>query len=263
MSGFWMNSNLMRFWISERAEESERNFDLNRSRTGNRLASGACMIDIAEMKERILASLEEAGAETVNSLLNTVITPEGVAAEPELFERALVELVDEKLVYLDLTNTRWPRDWRPNDDARMAIENLATHYVYDIASRYWQDSRYVWTPGARVSEPEVVLTDAGKEASISLLQARGYEWWTAASRARADELQVSSEEAFVIVFHDRETREISSVNVFGAPLYAKIRTYFASRGIPETATEKSCSYTIDRETRAQFEAAFLPKGRRR
>lgn len=212
-----------------------------------------------------MATLEEAGAETVNLLLNTVIEPEGIAAEPELLERAVIELMDEKLVYLDLTNSRWPRDWRPEDDARRAIANLPTYYVYDIASRRWQDSRYRWKPGARISEPEVVLTTAGRAASVRLLEARGYEWWTAHLRERQTPIHASSENAFVITFCDRDTNEITSVNVFGAPLYAKIRTYFAQRNIPEAATsenDKSCFYTIDRETRAQFEAAFRPKGRR-
>jgi hypothetical protein len=137
------------------------------------------VIDLAEMKLRILATLEEAGNENAISLLNTVIAPTGVTAEPERYERALVELVEEKLVYIDMTNERWPRDWRPHDVSQKAIENLATHYVYDIATRFWRDSRIQWKPGLKVSEPEVVLTDAGRVESVRILEARGYEWWTA------------------------------------------------------------------------------------
>lgn len=228
------------------------------------------MIDTAEMKNRILATLEEAGFEDANSLLNTVIAPSGNSAEPKLFEDALIELVEEGAVFIEMTGNRWPRDWRPKNDGRSLAQNLSDYYVFDLSERIWKDSRFRWQADKAPSEPRVELTDAGQAKSIELLKERGYEWWRQPEVSSAflndpehdpaAESESNPEtKRHVLYLQDSETGEISPIGIFGTALYAKVKAYLAERGVvekPATANSEPSVYVIKREERQRLDAKF-------
>lgn len=228
------------------------------------------MIDSGEMKNRILATLEEAGFENANSLLNTVITPSGNSAELKLFEDALVELLDEGAVFIEMTDNRWPRDWRQGDDGRLLIENLSAYYVYDLSERIWKDSRFHLQADKALPEPRVSLTDAGNTKSIEILQERGYEWWRQSEVSSAllndrgydDAAESESNpetKRHVLYFQDAETGEISPINIWGTALYEKIKAYLAGRGVvekPAPTNPGHSIYVISREEKERLEVTF-------
>lgn len=236
------------------------------------------VIDTAEMKKRILATLEEAGFEDANALLNTVMTPSGNSDEPKLFEDALVALLEEGAIFVEIAGERWPRDWRQNDDGRALIERLADHYVYDSSEKIWRDSRYRQQENKVPSAPMVTLTEAGKAKSIELLEEHGYEWWRQPKDSSAilndpklkawwDSRLERGVEADAdpktarhdILFQDAETGEVSPLSIHGAGLYAKIKAYLIDHGVIETqssAIPYVSVFVISRQERDRFDATF-------
>ncbi|MBS0237299.1 MAG: hypothetical protein JSR89_02615 [Proteobacteria bacterium] len=202
--------------------------------------------------------------------MNTVIAPSGNSAEPELFEDALIELVEEGAVFIEMTGNRWPRDWRPKDDGRSLAQNLSDYYVFDLSERIWKDSRFPWQADKAPSEPRVELTDAGQAKSIELLQERGYEWWRQPKVSsallnnpghdHAAESESNPEtKRHVVYFRDAETGEISPLSIYGTGLYAKVKAYLADRAIvetPSTSASYSSVYIISRKELRRLYAAF-------
>lgn len=137
----------------------------------------ANMIDHREMVSRILATLEEAGCERANPLLNTVIDPAGDVEEKYAFQRALLDLLSQNRIGIRLTSIPHGDQPLSDDAAKQAIANIPDSYKFDPDRRVWTDMRFAKPPFFQLPEPEVVLTEAGKRASIELLESRGYEWW--------------------------------------------------------------------------------------
>jgi hypothetical protein len=135
------------------------------------------MIDLNEMSSRVLASLEEAGSERANPLLNTVIDPTGHTEEVAFFQLALLELLTQKRITVRMTSMLHGDQPLSDEEAKAEIERLSAHYIFNSARGVWSDLRYANPPYYQLPEPDIVLTRAGRTKSVELLQQRGYEWW--------------------------------------------------------------------------------------
>ncbi len=134
------------------------------------------MIDTVEMKKRILATLEEAWADSANPLLNTIIDPTANPTEPITFENSLRELFLEGLIDVGMTSLPRGSEELAPDDALSEIGKLSAHYKFDSDEGIWLDSRNGGPPYGQTSEPEVVLTDAGKQRSFEIVDQLGHNW---------------------------------------------------------------------------------------
>lgn len=63
------------------------------------------------------------------------------------------------------------------DDALAEIGKLAANYKFDSEEVIWLDSRNAGPPYGQTPEPEVVLTDAGKQRSFGIVDKLGHNWW--------------------------------------------------------------------------------------
>jgi hypothetical protein len=140
------------------------------------------MTDSQEMQLRILATLEEAGQDRANPLLNTVIAPTGTIAEVAIFQNALSNLVIAGLIYVRLTSEPHGDQLLSNEDGLMEIARFSEHYQFDKRERLWLDDRHGGPPYYQTPEPEVVLTPAGRSKSVEVLELRGYAWWQLSGR---------------------------------------------------------------------------------
>lgn len=135
------------------------------------------MITVSEMKNRILAYMEEAGCERLNPLINTVLDPTGAPEEVEIFQQALEELVRSNLILIFMTSMDAPRDLLDRSGELQALAALPAYYKYLPDKRWWHDIRCSGPPYFVKPEPEAELTDAGMERAIELLEEHGVEWW--------------------------------------------------------------------------------------
>lgn len=135
------------------------------------------MIDHSEMVSRILATLDEAGCERANPLLNTVIDPTGDLDETYAFQKALLDLLSQKRIGIRLTSIPHGDQSLSDGEAKQEIANIPDSYKFDSGRGVWSDKRFEGPPFYQLPEPEVVLTEAGRRVSSELLQSRGYEWW--------------------------------------------------------------------------------------
>lgn len=135
------------------------------------------MIDIGEMKRRILGTLEEAGNECVISLLPDVIDPTGDPRELEILARSLRELLSEGLISIRMTSLPHGRQPLSAADGLAEIDKLSSNYIFNPHEGCWEDSRDEGPPYFQIPEPEVVLTKTGREESVALLEKLGHEWW--------------------------------------------------------------------------------------
>lgn len=135
------------------------------------------MIDTVEMKKRILATLEEAWADSANPLLNTIIDPTANPSEPITFEQSLRELFSEGLIDVGMTSLPRGSEVLTREGALAEIGKLSSNYAFDARENIWLDSRYGGPPYGQTPEPEVVLTDAGKQRSFEIVDQLGHNWW--------------------------------------------------------------------------------------
>ncbi len=135
------------------------------------------MIDTAEMKKRILATLEESRADRANPLLNTVIDPTANPNEPITFEKSLRELFLEGLIDVGMTSLPQGSEVLTREGALAEIGKLSLNYAFDASEGIWLDSRYGGPPYYQTPEPEVVLTDSGTERSFEIVNQFGNDWW--------------------------------------------------------------------------------------
>jgi hypothetical protein len=138
------------------------------------------MIEHKELEQRILAELEEAGEETVGTLINTVTQSAGAPAELNSCFAAIGSLIDRDFVRM--SNSRGA-DRRleplPQQDSLVVLDSLALKFKYDPVKGYWQDNSIIAGEPLREYPPEVILTKTGRAASVAVLTERGYQWWRA------------------------------------------------------------------------------------
>ncbi len=135
------------------------------------------MIDSTEMKKRIFAALEEAGNEHADALLNTVIDPTGDPTEPAMFERCLRELFADGLIVMGTVCIPRGRESLTDEEGLAEIGKISAHYKFHPSDGIWLDSRFGGPPYYQTPEPEVILTDAGFEKSVSVVEKIGHNWW--------------------------------------------------------------------------------------
>jgi hypothetical protein len=129
------------------------------------------MVRLTELPQRILSELEEAGSETVSSMMNTVIDPSGATADIEAFKAALSEVVNLNLAdiaYFDGEAGR--REALTKDDALGLVGGIGERLTFDEERKYW-----VWKKTEAL--PEIVATKAGIAKAEQILEERGYQWW--------------------------------------------------------------------------------------
>jgi hypothetical protein len=138
------------------------------------------MSNIPELEQRILSELEEAQAEEIYTMLNTVFEPREDPRQVTEFLAALIHLV--KLDYV-LMSLNWVYDEKtarfddPIDldkvDSLDLLANSQGIFRFDKGRGYWM----------RVNDsndwrcPVIVTTEAGYQMADRILDERGYQWW--------------------------------------------------------------------------------------
>lgn len=130
---------------------------------------------MTEYQERIVACLEEANADNVFSVLNTIDAPRNDFEQVREFQSAIEGLVSEGCALLGMEGFV-PRNAEKLDAAASIIlaRSLGEWFRFNQQTMYWTlaegDIRL-----ARI--PYIALTDSGRSKSWAVLDARGYQWW--------------------------------------------------------------------------------------
>lgn len=134
-----------------------------------------------EFRERILATLEEAGEENIPTLMNTLAGSPDATWNVRVVQGILSDLLHDGLVTLAAQAAYGQRltDLQL-DAAKDEIVHIADWLHYDSARGYWLDGRITGRPYSD-SYPNVRLTAAGRRESVRILSERGYEWWRSRS----------------------------------------------------------------------------------
>lgn len=129
------------------------------------------MVDTIEIRQRILAELEEAHAENVPCTMNTVWPPTGQPDELSVFQEALTELIQAGFITFG---------YEPPKGGRLALvlPDVALETAKSLPSLvHFDPDRGIldWDP----SEPwaEIVATKSGLIEARKILGERGYQWW--------------------------------------------------------------------------------------
>ncbi|HRK19866.1 MAG TPA: hypothetical protein PK970_12985 [Hyphomicrobiaceae bacterium] len=124
------------------------------------------MFTAQETAERLLSELEEAGAENVATLLNTIFAPTGSNSELETVMLAVEQLLKSG----DITLETLPRRPRQHTAAvPLNVDGLPALISYSTERKCWTF--------ASDGVPEIVLTEKGRSRSRAILERRGYQWW--------------------------------------------------------------------------------------
>lgn len=152
--------------------------DTFQSLTDAPLESGSypAMDDERELADRILAELDERGADNLHSILNTVIEPTGSPHEIDGLGLALADMLRQKEAHLAL-ETMYPRKTSRlgEADAEAMLAALHRWFKYDASQRYWMLGN---GDPLKDEYPILVLSDIGQLRAQRLLEMRGYRWWT-------------------------------------------------------------------------------------
>jgi hypothetical protein len=132
---------------------------------------------LSELEMRILSELEEAGEESVVTLLNTVTRKRGGMLELTQLQLALKTLVD-----LDLARISVERDESSRlkelskDHSQVEIDRIPLNVRFGPLGGYWELLR---RPSAKADDdfPYVVDTPEGQNKAFEILEERGYQWW--------------------------------------------------------------------------------------
>jgi len=132
-----------------------------------------------ELEQRVLATLDEAGAENAISLLNTTVSTQGDAGEIESYVHAInrlaltnfIVIADEKEPGAGLA------DLEP-DAAPLAMDEFAKRLKFDRSAGLWVDESRTGPPFAPL-RPIVVASTTGRKAARKIVDARGESWWFA------------------------------------------------------------------------------------
>lgn len=137
------------------------------------------MIASSEMALRILAELEEAQQDTITAVLNTVITPANELWEPLVYREACLDLVTNGLVRVSVSRGA---DGRKLDETQQTsvilVKSLIESFTFSVLQKHWALSASADSEYDFKTFPNLVLTEAGLVQAVSILDQRGYRWWT-------------------------------------------------------------------------------------
>lgn len=122
-------------------------------------------------EKRVLACLQEAGEETIFTLINTLFSDKGDIREILRCTSALTSLAMSDFLYL--STERHHETFFPIVNSLNRTLSLIEEFT---ASSYsWVNSDSIWMPNSRSREYAVVLTQKGVKASDSILRKYGYD----------------------------------------------------------------------------------------
>jgi len=122
-------------------------------------------------EKRVLACLQEAGEETIFTLINTLFSDKGDIREILRCTSALTSLAKSGFLYL--STERHHETFLPI--VNILDETLGLIDEFSGTSYSWVDSDAIWIPSSRSTEYAVVLTNKGIKASDSILRKYGYD----------------------------------------------------------------------------------------
>ncbi len=138
------------------------------------------MLNVEELRQRLLAELEEAQQGEVPTTLNVVLLNERDADNAEYLEHlraAVHQLVNAG--FLRLANGRNQAGYLVDLSAEESLAELERGISvlrFDRVGGLWIDDSISGPPYAPATR-FFVLTPLGVEQSRQILQARGYQWW--------------------------------------------------------------------------------------
>lgn len=132
---------------------------------------------LAELSQRILAELEEAGFENLTSIMNTVTVVSGDPKEPAENRTAFDELITNGFAQIAYENNALSKLESVSQQASLsATAEFEMKIKFDVAEGIWKWDRNF--PRAYLR-----LTDAGRAKSRRILNERGYQWWLEGTRS--------------------------------------------------------------------------------
>ncbi|MEZ5851838.1 MAG: hypothetical protein R3D68_14430 [Hyphomicrobiaceae bacterium] len=135
------------------------------------------MSTLTELEQRILAELEEAGEESVQTLAVTLLDGTGSRDELMEFTSALISLVQNGFVLLSISRDEARRlEDLPMEASLKEISRIDSYLDFDQSLGRWMDRRHT-TPPYGPAYPYVVYTERGEETARGILKRRGYRWW--------------------------------------------------------------------------------------
>lgn len=134
-------------------------------------------MELSEMAQRVLCELEEAGEDSIVTLLNTVTERTGSQAERRLVQDALRSLIAAGLVEMaaerDISR-RWKR--MTGRESLAVVEESSAWLEFREHDRHWADKRSAGPPFTFVG-PHALTTKQGKALAVKIIDHRGYQWW--------------------------------------------------------------------------------------
>jgi hypothetical protein len=131
---------------------------------------------MCEMEQRALATLDEAGEENANALLNTIIGPNGSPGQLSQFAKVIKTLISRGLVTIVV----------PTEDgkgAEVSGEAAVTSIDSFLSDLTFGEARGLWTRRSLVGPPfpppypYVLATKVGRELAQRIVVDRGDDWW--------------------------------------------------------------------------------------
>jgi hypothetical protein len=134
---------------------------------------------LSELAQRILAELEEAGEDSIATLLNTCIVEPCRAEHPDELGAAITELIPLGLATISIGRGD---DGRladaPSDKALQYAATLKEYVVYSDKDKVWLDIPLAEAGEGEFVDPmNAVSSQAGRDVAFDILDQRGYRWW--------------------------------------------------------------------------------------
>ncbi len=128
------------------------------------------MTDLDESAMRILCTIYEAGAENIPTLLNTIMTPNGLPQEVGSTRDGIVQLIDADLARVAIDRDANRRLLKMDSEQSRAVVNRMSSAVrFDNGRNCWTSDEPIW--------PEIVITSSGRAAADQIFDERGWDWW--------------------------------------------------------------------------------------
>jgi hypothetical protein len=136
------------------------------------------MRSLSELELRILAELEEAQAEEIFTVINTVIRPTGNWNEVNSYRAALTNLVNQDFVLMVRASV-WDKATDKWDDQIVLSKAEALTLMHEIED-FFQFEQRNWVEKydhRSWRRPVIWVTDKGYKKAVEILDERGYQWW--------------------------------------------------------------------------------------